>query len=42
MATLLAEGSLPTTGSPEQAAQFLKAEQQRWGAVVRDAKVKVD
>ena len=42
MATLLAEGSLPTTGPPEQAAQFLRAEQQRWGAVVRDAKVKVD
>jgi tripartite-type tricarboxylate transporter receptor subunit TctC len=39
---LLAEGSLPGTGTPQQAAQLLKAEQQRWGQVVRDAKVKVD
>lgn len=39
---LLAEGSLPTSGTPQQAAQLLKIEQQRWGQVVREAKVKVD
>lgn len=39
---LLAEGSLPGSGTPQQAAQLLKVEQQRWAAVVRDAKVKAD
>ncbi|HEY1231146.1 MAG TPA: tripartite tricarboxylate transporter substrate-binding protein, partial [Ramlibacter sp.] len=39
---LLAEGSLPGSGSPQEAAQLLKSEQQRWAGVVRDAKVKVD
>jgi tripartite-type tricarboxylate transporter receptor subunit TctC len=39
---LLAVGSLPGGGTPQQAAQLLLAEQQRWGAVVRDAGVKVD
>jgi len=39
---LLAEGSLPASGTPQQAAQLLKTEQQRWGQVVREAKVKVD
>ena len=42
IAKLLAEGSLPGSGTPQQAAQLLKAEQQRWAQVVRDAKVKVD
>jgi tripartite-type tricarboxylate transporter receptor subunit TctC len=42
IAQLLAEGSVPISGSPQQAAQVLKAEQQRWGAVVREANVKVD
>jgi tripartite-type tricarboxylate transporter receptor subunit TctC len=42
IAKLLAEGSLPGTGTPQQAAQLLKTEQQRWAQVVRDAKVKVD
>lgn len=42
IAQLLAEGSLPMSGTPEQAAQFLKTEQQRWGALVRDAKIKAD
>ena len=41
-AQLLAEGSMPLSGSPEQAAQYLKAEQQRWGTVVRESNVKVD
>jgi tripartite-type tricarboxylate transporter receptor subunit TctC len=42
LAQLLAEGSVPMSGSPQQAAQVLKAEQQRWGAVVRDSNVKLD
>ena len=42
IAQLLAEGSVPLTGSPQQVAQFLKSEQQRWGAVVHDANVKLD
>lgn len=42
IARLLSEGSLPTTGSTDEAAQFLKAEQARWATVVRDAQVKVD
>ncbi|WP_427915630.1 Bug family tripartite tricarboxylate transporter substrate binding protein [Ramlibacter sp. MMS24-I3-19] len=39
---LLAEGSLPGSGSPQQAAQLLKSEQQRWAGVVRESHVKVD
>lgn len=42
IALLLAEGSVPLSGSPQQAAQVLKAEQQRWSTVVREAHVKVD
>jgi tripartite-type tricarboxylate transporter receptor subunit TctC len=42
LAQLLAEGSVPMSGSPQQVAQFLKAEQQRWSSVVRDANVKLD
>ena len=42
LAQLLAEGSVPMSGSVQQAAQYLKAEQQRWGAVVREANVKLD
>ena len=42
LAQLLAEGSVPLGGSPQQAAQFVRAEQQRWAAVVRDSHVKLD
>jgi tripartite-type tricarboxylate transporter receptor subunit TctC len=42
LAQLAAEGSVPMSGSPQQAAQYLKAEQQRWGAVVREGNVKID
>lgn len=42
IAQLLAEGSVPMSGAPQQAAQFLTTEQHRWGAVVREANVKVD
>ncbi|WP_280152021.1 tripartite tricarboxylate transporter substrate binding protein [Piscinibacter sp. XHJ-5] len=41
-AQLLAEGSIPLSGSAQQAAQYLKAEQQRWSAVVRESNVKLD
>ena len=37
---LLAEGSTPVGGSPEQAAQYVKAEHARWGAAVREAGVR--
>ena len=36
---LLAEGSTPVGGSPEQAAQYIKSEHARWGAAVREAGV---
>lgn len=42
LAQLLAEGSVPMSGSPQEAATFLKKEQQRWGAVVRESAAKVD
>ena len=41
-AQLLAEGSIPLGGSAAQAAQYLKAEQQRWSMVVRESNVKLD
>ena len=41
-AQLLAEGSIPLSGSAQQAAQYLKSEQQRWSAIVREANVKLD
>jgi tripartite-type tricarboxylate transporter receptor subunit TctC len=41
-AQLLAEGSIPLSGSAQQAAQYLKAEQQRWSTVVRESNVKLD
>ncbi|EJL69910.1 hypothetical protein PMI12_04970 [Variovorax sp. CF313] len=37
---LLAEGSTPVGGSPEQAVQYIKAEHARWGAAVREAGVR--
>ncbi|MGJ7583609.1 Bug family tripartite tricarboxylate transporter substrate binding protein, partial [Variovorax sp. RHLX14] len=37
---LLAEGSTPVGGSPEQAAQYIKAEHARWGEAVREAGVR--
>lgn len=42
LAQLLAEGSVPMSGSPQQAAQYVKSEQQRWGAIVRESHVKLD
>ncbi len=37
---LLAEGSAPVGGSVDKAAQYIKAEHARWGAVVREAGIK--
>jgi tripartite-type tricarboxylate transporter receptor subunit TctC len=42
LAQLLAEGSVPMSGSPQDAATYLKTEQQRWSAVVRESAAKVD
>ena len=42
ISALLADGSAPMSGSPEQLAAFIKAEHTRWGAVVREAAVKLD
>lgn len=42
LAQLLSEGSVPMSGSPQQVADYLKAEEQRWGAVVRAGNVKLD
>jgi tripartite-type tricarboxylate transporter receptor subunit TctC len=42
IAVLLAEGSVPMNGTSQEVAQFLKSEQQRWGAVVREANIKLD
>jgi tripartite-type tricarboxylate transporter receptor subunit TctC len=42
IALLLAEGSVPMNGTAQEVAQFLKSEQQHWGAVVREANIKLD
>ena len=42
VAQLLAEGSIPLSGSGQQASQYLKSEQQRWSTVVRESNVKLD
>ncbi|WP_119157178.1 Bug family tripartite tricarboxylate transporter substrate binding protein [Caldimonas tepidiphila] len=42
MAQLLSEGSVPMSGSPQQAAQYLKSEQQRWSAIVRENRVTIN
>ena len=36
------DGSTPLGGTPQQFADFLKAEHAKWGAVVRDANIKLD
>jgi tripartite-type tricarboxylate transporter receptor subunit TctC len=35
-------GIEPVGNSPEQATEFLKAEVAKWGAIIRDANVKID
>ena len=39
LSQLLAEGSTPVGGSPEKAAEYVKAEHARWGTAVREAGV---
>lgn len=39
---ILSQGNEPGGGSPEQFAAFIKTEAQRWGKVVRDAKIELD
>lgn len=40
--TLAAEGSVPMSGTPEQAAAFIRAEQGKWGNLIREASIKAD
>ena len=42
IAELLADGSAPMGGTPEQAAQKIKAEYARWGALIREAGIKLE
>lgn len=42
IATLEAEGSIPMSGTPEQAATFIKSEQVKWAALIREAGIKAD
>jgi hypothetical protein len=35
-------GSIPQSGTAMEFAAFIAAESQRWGAVIRQAKIKVD
>jgi tripartite-type tricarboxylate transporter receptor subunit TctC len=42
IATLEAEGSMPMTGTPEQAVKFIRAEQEKWGSLIRQAGIKPD
>jgi tripartite-type tricarboxylate transporter receptor subunit TctC len=42
LAELLADGSAPMGGTPEQAAQKIKSEYARWGALIREAAITLD
>ena len=42
IAQLAAEGSTPMSGSPEEVAKYLKAEQAEWGKLIRDAGIKLE
>jgi tripartite-type tricarboxylate transporter receptor subunit TctC len=42
VATLEAEGSIPMTGTPEQAARFIRVEQEKWGSLIREAGIRPD
>ncbi|MGH6639181.1 MAG: tripartite tricarboxylate transporter substrate-binding protein, partial [Polaromonas sp.] len=42
IAQLAAEGSTPMSGSPEQVARYIKAEQAEWGKLIRDAGIKLE
>jgi tripartite-type tricarboxylate transporter receptor subunit TctC len=40
--SLLAEGAEPVGGSPEQFAEYIRAEKERLGKVIRDAKIRLE
>ena len=40
LATLEAEGSIPGSGNPEQAAAFIRSEQVKWAGLIREAGIK--
>jgi tripartite-type tricarboxylate transporter receptor subunit TctC len=42
LAKLDADGSEPLGGSPQRFADFLKAEHAKWGAIIRDAGIKLE
>jgi tripartite-type tricarboxylate transporter receptor subunit TctC len=42
LSQLLAEGSVPMSGSPEEAVRLVKSEQKRWSGVIRSASIKLD
>ena len=42
MKKLDGDGSTPLGGTPQQFAEFIKAEHAKWGAAVREAGIKVD
>ena len=39
---LLVVGGEPATGTPEQAAEFLRTEFTRWGKVIKDAGIRAE
>jgi tripartite-type tricarboxylate transporter receptor subunit TctC len=39
---LVTVGGEPASGTPEQSAEFLRAEHARWGKVIRDAGIKAE
>ncbi|MES2183702.1 MAG: tripartite tricarboxylate transporter substrate binding protein [Pseudomonadota bacterium] len=39
---LIGEGSLPTPGTPQQFAAFIRSEHAKWGALIREANIKLD
>ena len=42
IAKLADEGSVPMSGSPEEVAQYIKAEQAGWGALIREAGIRFE
>jgi len=42
LAQLSAEGSAPMGGSAAQAAKYLQAEQEKWAALIRQARIQID
>ena len=39
---LYEDGSTPLGGTPEEFAEFIRAEHAKWGAAVREAGIKLD